>query len=236
MPRIAVLHTSFVFVNVEPVLNDLFRELLPDVGIIHAVDSDLLATVRREGRISPGSAGRMVHLAQAAELAGVDVIFSACSSLGPAIDRAREVVSVPIIKIDDAMARKAVRLGSRIGVMATVPTTLDPTIDLIQDQAARAGTTVTTFPFLCEGAFELLMSGDRAGHDALVLDGAKALAPQVDLIVLAQASMSRLAPVLSQATGMEVLSSPRLAVEDLRELLAEMDHQVGKKGGAAQPM
>jgi Asp/Glu/hydantoin racemase len=236
MRRIAVLHTSFVFVNVEPVFNDLFRDLLPDVGVIHAVDSDLLATVRREGRISPASAGRMVHLAQAAELAGVDLIFSACSSLGPAIDRAREVVSLPIIKIDDAMARKAVQLGSRIGVLATVPTTLDPTMTLIQEHAAKAGMTVATYPYLCEGAFELLMSGDRAQHDALVLDGARALAPQVDLIVLAQASMSRLAPGLSEATRMEVLSSPRSAVEYLRQLLEDMDLQAATKGGATRTM
>jgi Hydantoin racemase len=235
MRKIAVLHTSFVFVKVEPVFKDLFRDLLPDVSIIDFVDSDVLATVRREGRISPDSEGRMVHLAQAAELAGVDLIFSACSSLGPAIDRAREVVTLPIVKIDDAMARKAVQLGARIGVLATLPTTLGPTVDLIQEYGARAGATVTTFPRLCEGAFELLMSGDRARHDALVLDGALALAPHVDLIVLAQASMSRLAPELSKATGMEVLASPRLAVEYLKEILDGMDQQAAE-GGVTRPM
>jgi hypothetical protein len=47
----------------------------------------------------------------------------------------------------------------------------------------------------------------------MVLDGALQLAPQVDLIVLAQASMSRLAPMLSDKTGKVVLSSPRLAAE-----------------------
>jgi hypothetical protein len=57
------------------------------------------------------------------------------------------------------------------------------------------------------------MSGDRDRHDQMVLEGAQQLAPQVDLIVLAQASMSRLAPMLSQKTGKLVLSSPRLAAE-----------------------
>ncbi len=56
----------------------------------------------------------------------------------------------------------------------------------------------------------------------MVLDGAKTLAPQVELIVLAQASMSRLAPMLANKTGMQVLSSPRLAVEYVKSLLAEM--------------
>lgn len=80
------------------------------------------------------------------------------------------------------------------------------------------------------------MSGDRARHDALVLDGAQALASQVDLMVLAQASMSRLAPELSQATGMQVLASPGLAVEYLKELLEEMDQQAVKEGGVARPL
>ena len=66
---------------------------------------------------------------------------------------------------------------------------------------------------MCEGAFDVLMGGDRDRHDQMVLDGALQLAPQVDLIVLAQASMSRLAPMLSEKTGKQVLSSPRLAAE-----------------------
>src|SRR5436305_215178 len=83
MPKVAVLHTSFVFVTVEPVITDLIGELIPEAEILHFVDSDVLATVVREKGISEKSEARMVHLAQAAEAAGADVIFSACSSLGP---------------------------------------------------------------------------------------------------------------------------------------------------------
>jgi Asp/Glu/hydantoin racemase len=161
-------------------------------------------------------------MAQAAEAAGVDLIFSACSSLGPSMDVARALVNIPIIKIDDAMTQQAVALGSRIGVMATVPTTLQPTVDLIQHWAVNAGKAVETKQHLCEGAFDILMSGDRDQHDQMVLDGALQLAPQVDLIVLAQASMSRLAPTLSEEIGKEVLSSPRLAVEYVKLQLEQM--------------
>ena len=211
--RMAVLHTSFVFTNVEPVFKNLFKELIPDVEVIDFVDSHILADVRRAGRIQNSHIRRMCHLAQAAEDAGVDLIFSACSSLGPSMDIARGLVNVPIVKIDDAMTRRAVELGSIIGVMATVPTTLQPTVDLIHQWATAACKPVKVLQHLCEGAFDVLMSGDRDRHDQMVLDGALQLAPQVDLIVLAQASMSRLAPMLSEKTGKEVLSSPRLAAE-----------------------
>jgi Asp/Glu/hydantoin racemase len=220
--RIAVLHTSLVFINVEPVFKNLFAELLPDVQVIDFVDSDVLATVRRENRISEASAGRMVHLAQAAELAGVDLIFSACSSLGPAMDIARKVVHTPIVKIDDAMAEKAVHMANRIGVLATVPTTLPPTVALIEEHAAQIPKPVVVLPRLCEGAFDLLMVGETERHDQMVLQGAQELTPSVDILVLAQASMSRLAPVLSSVVGLPTLSSPRLAVEYVRKMLEEI--------------
>ena len=222
MPRkVAVLHTSFVFVNVEPMVNDLIAELMPDAEVLHFVDSDVLATVIREGSISERSQHRMTHLAQAAEEAGADVIFSACSSLGPTLDAARRAVSVPIVKIDDAMADLAATQASRIGVLATVPTTLGPTADLIAEKAAALGRDVTLVRHLCEGAFGVLMGGDRDRHDAMVLEGARELAKDVEIIVLAQASMARLAPSLSEAIGRPVLASPRLGVQDLADQLAK---------------
>ena len=137
--KIGILHTSFVFVSVEPVINDLIAELIPDAEVIHFVDSDVLATVVREQGISSNSEVRMTRLAQAAEAAGADIIFSACSSLGPALDVAARNVHTPVVKIDEAMAMQAARDGDRIGVLATVPTTLGPTSDLIQSKADEIG-------------------------------------------------------------------------------------------------
>jgi hypothetical protein len=91
----AVLHTSFVFTNVEPVFKNLFKELIPDVEIIDFVDSHILADVRRVGKVENSHIRRMCHLAQAAEDAGVDLIFSACSSLGPSMDIALSRSTTP---------------------------------------------------------------------------------------------------------------------------------------------
>jgi hypothetical protein len=97
-------------------------------------------------------------------------------------------------------------------------------VDLIQHWANVACKPVNVIQHLCEGAFDILMSGDRNRHDQMVLEGALQLAPQVDLIVLAQASMSRLAPMLSEKTGKEVLSSPQLAAEYVKSQLDYMPH------------
>ncbi len=218
--RVGMLHTSFVFIQVETMINDLFRELLPGVEILHFVDSDLLAAVQRAGHVTPEATRRMTHLAQAAQAAGVDALFSACSSLGPAIDVAALFVDRPVVKIDQAMARAAAHKAERIGVLATVPTTLGPTADLIRRQATKLGRTVQVTPRLCEGAFQALMGGEKERHDQMVLDGARALAPSVQIIALAQASMTRLAPMLAQETGLEVLSSPRMGIEHLGRVLS----------------
>jgi Asp/Glu/hydantoin racemase len=220
--KIAILHTSLVFISVEPVINDLISELIPDAEVMHFVDSDVLATVVREHGISSSSEIRMTHLAQAAEAAGADIIFSACSSLGPALDVAARNVHTPVVKIDEAMAMQAASDGARIGVLATVSTTLGPTSDLIQAKADEVGRSITLERRLCEGAFSVLMSGDRDKHDAMVIEQAMDLAKSVDMIVLAQASMSRLAGVLQEKTKMTVLSSPRIGVDYLARRVAEL--------------
>ncbi|MDG5809379.1 aspartate/glutamate racemase family protein [Streptomyces ossamyceticus] len=230
---IAVLHTSLLFVTPDSSINECLAELAPDAKVLHFVDSDVLAAVVRDGGISPASTQRMVHLAQAAQAAGADVIFSACSSVGPAIDVARRLVSVPIVKIDDAMTASAVETAGAIGILATVPTTLPPTRALVEDKARAAGRDITVQERLCEGAFPVLMSGDRDRHDAMVLDGARALATEVDVIVLAQASMARLAPAIAEAVGKPVLSSPRSGTENAVRVLNERTAEPAPAAGRA---
>jgi len=103
-----------------------------------------------------------------------------------------------------------------------VPTTLGPTSDLIQAKADELGRSISIEQRLCEGAFAVLMSGDREKHDAMIIEQATDLAQKVDLIVLAQASMNRLAPVLQEKTNLTVLSSPRIGVDYLAKRVAEL--------------
>ncbi len=83
------------------------------------------------------------------------------------------------------------------------------------------GKEVEIRPSLANSAFEALMGGDKDQHDALVLEAARQLAPSVDLILFAQASMTRLASAVQQATGLTVLTSPRLAIEYTQRVLAD---------------
>jgi Asp/Glu/hydantoin racemase len=150
---------------------------------------------------------------------GAVALLNACSSVGEAAGAARPAISIPLIKIDDVMAERAVATGSRIGVVATVKTTLEPTVRLIRAKAAQAGKSIEVTEALAEGAFQALLDGKSEVHDEIVKRTIESLADKVDVIVLAQVSMARLVPSL---TGMKVpvLSSPQSGVEAVRDALA----------------
>jgi len=219
--KVVVLHTSFVFIDRERMILDLMAELLPDVALTNIVEDTMLAQVREVGHITPVVTRRMCYYALAAEAMGADAIFNACSSLSPTMNAARQIVNIPIVKIDEGMAEKAATDGHRIGVLATVPTTLDPVIGLIDEKAAALNKSVETKAGLASGAFELLMTGDKARHDDMVVTKAKEVSQWADTLVLAQASMARLAPRITVEIGLPVLTSPRLGVEYLKRVLEQ---------------
>jgi Asp/Glu/hydantoin racemase len=130
------------------------------------------------------------------------------------------MVSIPVLKIDEPMVDRALQIGARIGVAATVPTTLKPTLDLVAERAAFWGKQVQVESALCEGAFTALMGGDGETHDRIVSERLAGLMDKNDVILLAQASMARVAAAIpSSAQKTPILSSPRLAVEHLCTVL-----------------
>lgn len=220
--KVALLHTSLVFINRERLIFDIIAELMPEVELVNIIEDGMLRDVMAAGSISPQVTQRMCLYVLAAEALGVDVIFNTCSSLGPTMDVARQLVSTPIVKIDDGMAEVAAREGNRIAVLATVPTTLPPTVALIQEKASVLNKNIDTRQALSEGAFELLMNNQVERHDDMVVKTALEMADWADTIVLAQCSMARLAPRLQDEVNRPVLSSPRLGVERLKAVLENL--------------
>jgi hypothetical protein len=105
-------------------------------------------------------------------------------------------------------------------VIATLPTTLEPTSDLVRRRAAILNQDVEITSKLCEGAFEALMGGKPEIHDQMVASALKELAEKVDVILLAQASMARVVGQLSEADKkVPILASPEIAMEFLANVL-----------------
>lgn len=216
MPTLHLLHT----VPALPArLGPLVEAALPGWTIEHRVDEELLAATIREGRLTGATERRLAaHLAEMAQTA--DSVLVTCSTLGEAVDQLAPRVPVPVFRIDRGMAEEAVQRGARIGVLATLPTTLGPTGRLIRDTAAGAGIAVTVRDHLCEGAFARLQAGDREGHDAQVRAGFEMLAPEVEVIVLAQASMAAALPA-EASDIVPVLTSPEPGIAAVARALAD---------------
>ncbi|AUT73464.1 aspartate/glutamate racemase family protein [Paraburkholderia hospita] len=217
MATIVVVHTGPV--TVQP-LKDQFAAQLPDVRMINIVDDSLLNDVRSAGHLTPEVTGRLYSYMSNAQSMGADFILNACSSVGEAVDTLRGMIRTPIIKIDETMAQEASRLGTRIGVVATVKTTLEPTVRLIRKKAAEAGREISVVERVAEEAFAALLAGDAARHDEVLKHTIVALADEVDVVVLAQVSMARLVPSLGQ-TRVPVLSSPQSGVATVKAALSD---------------
>jgi len=219
MKRLALLHTVLF-------LADVFKKKIaaryPDLDSFHVVDESLLPELMRSGGVmTPGLVRRIAVQAGLARDAGAGLILFTCSSTSPAVDLVRPLIDVPIIKIDDPMAVRAVQLGERIGVVCTAKTTFLPSQNLIRQHAAGLGRSVRVQARLESAAFDAIMAGDRIRHDEIVKQAATELSRQSDVVVLAQASMAHLVPELSESLKVPVLAGPDLCVEALADYLED---------------
>lgn len=200
-------------------LTELFKQEFPEVEVEHIAESSLIKEVIKNNAVTNAVRRRLLDYYNAAADSGADIIFNTCSSVGDVADMAAGICRIPVFRIDGPMAEKAVTSAKRIGVISTLPTTLDPTCRLLQNKAKAAGVEVELVEGLADGAFAAGQSGDSETHDRLIAEAAQRIADKVDLFVLAQGSMARMEQRLSELTGKPVLSSPTLGVQGLKAYL-----------------
>jgi len=222
MPKkLALIHTATMLA---PRLTELCQQAMPDVEVFNIGDESLLKNTIAAQQLTPTTYRRLAGYIESAEAAGADAILVTCSSLGPAIEATRPLANVPVLRIDQAMADQAVQMGARIGVIATLSTTLEPTIALVQARAAAQGRAVEVVSHLCEGAFDAVIAGDAETHDRLVSAGLAELMDRVDVIVLAQASMARVVDALpADKKRIPILSSPELGIDAAKQTMATLN-------------
>jgi Asp/Glu/hydantoin racemase len=218
--RIVFIHTVGTLVSL---FRDLAKEMMPAVEIAHMVDETLTKQVLAVGHVTPSMRHQLLRLVSRAEEWGADLVVLTCSSVSPAVDQVQPMVRVPVLKIDEAMADRAVQLGNTIGVIATAYTTVEPTRRLVEARAGQVNKPIAVHTCLCEGAYEALVANDMERHDAIVKQYLIELMKSVDVIVLAQASMARVAEQLPLSQQrVPILSSPRLGIARASEILERL--------------
>jgi Asp/Glu/hydantoin racemase len=214
--KLAIIHTTPVTIDT---LKSLAAELLPGYSVINFVDDSILPQLGENGGDLSAVEPRLRQYAKFAEERGANVILSACSSVGELVAKIQDTVDVPVVRIDEAMAEEAVRRGRKIGVAATLATTLRPTTALIRQKAEEAGKAVEITSLLVDSAYQKLLAGDKEGHDTTLAQALAGLASEADVIVLAQASMARVVERLPEGIHGKFLSSPRLGMERVKSVV-----------------
>lgn len=169
-----------------------FAKANPDVSIFNIMDDSLLKDTLAAGQMTPVVASRMLSYAKAAEASGADGILVTCTSVNDATAYIKPLLSIPMIGIEEPAAEEAVRQGTKIGVLATLPTSPAAIGRTLLRKAAEQGKKVELVNRVADGAFDVLCAGDRCKHDEMVNEALYALAKEVDVIAFAQISMSLL--------------------------------------------
>lgn len=196
-----------------------FAAELPAVRVLNLLDEALLKEAERLGGISPALVRRMTSLVAMHEAAGAELVLFSCTAYSSFVDQVQAQAGIPVLPIDDAMLERALQIGRRLGVLATIAAGLEQQRQSIARVAAATGREFEIEPVLRPDAFAALNGGDAATHDRILLEELAKLAREVDVVILAQASMAGLMPSVPADTPVPVLASPGLAVEKVKELL-----------------
>ena len=190
----------------------LMAEIGPEVPIRHVTDAEVLKQTVVAGGVTPEVAARVRDRIREMAEAGAGLIVCTCSSIGGAAERAGEEVAVPVLRIDRAMAERAIAVGRRILVAACLNSTVEPTEELIRRVAREQGAEVDLRTVVFTDAWARFAAGDREGYVRAVADGLREAAGDAEVVVLAQASMAGAAELCPEI-AVPILTSPRLGAE-----------------------
>ena len=106
----------------------------------HILDSGLIGDLVAADGMTPQLEKRLTALYDAAATTDADLIIGACSSIGAFTEHyAAEHPEQNILRIDYPMAKYAAENGNKVVVMATLATTVSPSIELVQRLARQIG-------------------------------------------------------------------------------------------------
>lgn len=214
MSKIALIHTTPVTVES---LDNLIKDNNSDLEIINIVDDSILPELINNDAEINLVEERVKYYIKTAVEQGADLVLSACSSIGKIFEEEDQKYEIPIMRIDSAMAEKAVENAAKIGVAATLETTLKPSTELIRKKAANLDKNIEIKTALADSAYQKLMAGDQEAHDELLAEKLKELAAEVEIVVLAQASMARGVKTLPPEMKDKFLTSPELGIKNALE-------------------
>ncbi len=199
----------------------MFKELDPTIRMNEIADDSLIQDLLANQGPTPSTIKRLCNYAQMAQEMGACLIVNQCSTVSEVADIYAKMVNIPVLKVDQAMAEKAVEMGSNIAMITTNTTTVGPSRRLIESAAKAAGKEVKVTEFILAHAMEALFCGDVKSHNDQLRAQIEDCDGKFDVIVLAQASMIAIMPEVTHVKT-PVLTSLPLGVARAVEMVHEM--------------
>ncbi|MCG8543549.1 MAG: aspartate/glutamate racemase family protein [Alphaproteobacteria bacterium] len=212
--RIGLVHSVLPAIGA---VEAAFDEIWPAPDRANLLDQSLYMDLAPDRSMTPEIYRRVAALLRYSAEAGADAILVTGSLFGPAVVEGRKDLDIPVLTSFDGLIDEAFGMGERFATVSTDPGTNRMLAAEIEQRAGEAGKSVTLDPVHVDEAMALLQSGDRARHDALVVEAASDLEP-CDAILLGQFSMGPTRPLVAERTGRPVLGAPEAAVRKLRAL------------------
>ena len=181
---IAVLNTVYQTV---PMMKAAISEYLPNANIINFVDDSILPMIKEDPGTMEYSYEKFLMFAKIAEKQNASIIVNACSTVGGFKDYAKGKLNIPVIRIDEAVAEEIAKNSKRIAVLATMPTTVIPSTEIIR---SKLSTDAVVDTFLLDNAAAYNAKGDKMSHDKTIAVKINSIGDEYDSIFLAQASMA----------------------------------------------
>lgn len=169
-----------------------FMEENPDIEIYNIVDDTLLKETVARGGVTDSVIRRMYNYTMQAIESGAACVMGTCTSVNMAAKYIRPLSPIPVLNIDEPLAKEAVQSAKKIGVLATLPTSPIAIIRLLNENSTEMKKNIEIVSLVADGAFDILCAGDRAKHDEMVNENLYKLSKKVDAVVFAQISMSLL--------------------------------------------
>jgi Asp/Glu/hydantoin racemase len=212
--NIRLISTS---ISTGTIMDNLFKESFPEADVYNIIDDSIVREIiYNKDVISTGITKRLCAYVISAELSGSDFVVICCSTISGIGRIVSKMVSIPVVCIDEPMAELAVQKGKRIKILATMSSTLKPSIDLLQLTAEAQNKDIILDSLLCSHARNFLDQGKPEKHDLVLLEEIQKALKENDIVVLAQASMARVLNSLEKDKD-RVYTSPPIAVKAIRK-------------------
>lgn len=214
--RVSFIHTSPAVL--EPLLR-FYRSRAPDLEIINVLDDGILYFFEQDSNAAERRLSDLIS--QVGTYYNPKLVVLTCSAVPRRmLASLRSQAEMPVLKIDEPMARLAVNSGSKIGVLVTFAPALETATQLLIEEGKAKGLKLDLMGKVVPDAYPALLGGDVETHDRLLLEAIQEMeTANADAVVLAQVSMARVLPKLQGRSSRPIFSSLETSLEAVREIL-----------------